>query len=245
MAPAMLDELVARVASAEELLGLTPAQLDSILLACIAGRANSTDPIAAKYVYEDEIVGLYPIGLKTTYQQSTAIDSALMEAWQRLLSSGLIMQAPGQAPRMMTLTAKGRTAADAVKFEQIMVRQMLRREMLHVELQQSVYDNFASGNYDTAVRDAFVQVEIAVREDAKLPATLVGVKLMREAFNPNTGKLTDMSLPVSERERMADLFAGAIGTFKNPLSHRKVGNTDPTPVIEELLFASRLLRFVR
>jgi uncharacterized protein (TIGR02391 family) len=108
-----------------------------------------------------------------------------------------------------------------------------------------VYDNFASGNYDTSVRDAFIQVEIAVRETAKLPATLVGVKLMREAFNPNTGKLTDMALSMAERERMADLFAGAIGTFKNPLSHRAVGNTDPAPVIEELLFASRLLRFLR
>ena len=103
---------------------------------------------------------------------------------------------------------------------------------------------FASGNYDTSVRDAFIQVEIAVRETAKLPATLVGVKLMREAFNPTTGKLTDMALSMAERERMADLFAGAIGTFKNPLSHRAVGNTDPAPVIEELLLASRLLRFL-
>ncbi|MHB8884418.1 MAG: TIGR02391 family protein [Methylovirgula sp.] len=171
-----------------------------------------------------------------------------MEAWQRLLSSGLIMQAPGQAPRMMTLTARGRDVVGSVKFEEIVVsvvRQTLRREMLHAELRGSVYDNFASGNYGTSVRDAFVRVEIAVRETANLSATLVGVKLMREAFNPNTGKLTDMALPMSERERMADLFCGAIGTFKNPLSHRKVGNTDPASVIEELLFASRLLRFLR
>ena len=242
----MLDELVARLPSAEALLALTPSQLDGVLLVCIAGRANNTDPIAAKHVYEDKIVGLYPVGVKSTYQQRTAVDGALMEAWQRLLASGLIMQAPGQAPRMMTLTARGRAAAaESASYEEIVVRQTLRREMLHANLQGAVYDNFASGNYDTAVRDAFVQVEIAVRETAKLPATLVGVKLMREALNPNTGKLTDMVLPMSERERMADLFAGAIGTFKNPLSHRKVGNTDPAPVIEELLLASRLLRFVR
>ena len=146
---------------------------------------------------------------------------------------------------MMTLTTKGREAAGSIKFGEITVRQMLRREMLHSDLRGSVYDNFASGNYDTSILDAFVQVEIAVREAAKLPATLVGVKLMREAFNPNTEKLTDMAIPMSERERMADLFAGAIGTFKNPLSHRKVGNADPAPVIEELLFASRLIRFVK
>lgn len=241
----MLDELVVRVSSTEALLGLSQTQLDGLLLSCIASRANNADPIASKFVYEDEIVGLYPVGIGTTYQQKMAVDSALMESWQRLQSGGLIMQAPGQAPRVMTLSAKGRVAADGANFEEIAVRQMLRREMLHAELQGAVYENFASGNYDTAVRDAFVQVEIAVREEARLAAALVGVKLMREAFNPSTGKLTDMTLPVSERERIADLFAGAIGTFKNPLSHRKVGNTDPAPVIEELLFASRLLRFVR
>jgi uncharacterized protein (TIGR02391 family) len=245
MLQAMLNELVARVPSPGDLLDFSPTQLDGVLLSCIAGRANNTDPIASKFVYEDEIVGLYPIGVRATYQQRTAIDNALMEAWQRLLSSGLIMQAPGQAPRMITLSARGRVAAAGVNFQEIAVRQMLRRELLHPELQGAVYDNFASGNYDTAVRGAFVQVEIAIREEAKLAATLVGVKLMREAFNPNTGSLTDTTLPMAERERMADLFAGAIGTFKNPLSHRKVGNTDPAPVIEELLFASRLLRFVR
>lgn len=199
----MLDELVARIPSAEELLTFSPSQLDGVLLMCIAGWANSTDPIVAKYVYEDEIVGLYPVGVKATYQQRIAIDSVLMEAWQRLLQSGL----PGQAPRMMTLTERGRDAVGSVKFEEIVVRQMLRREMLHAELRGSVYDNFASGNYDTSVRDAFVQVEIVVRETANLSATLVGVKLMREAFNPNTGKLTDMALPMSERERMADCSA--------------------------------------
>ena len=74
----MLDELVARVPAPEELLALTPSQLDGVLLTCIAGRANSTDPIAAKYVYEDEIVGLYPVGVKATYQQRIAIDIALI-----------------------------------------------------------------------------------------------------------------------------------------------------------------------
>ena len=56
--------------------------------------------------------------------------------------------------------------------------------------------NFASGNYDTAVRDAFVEVEIAVRAADQLPASLVAVKLMREAFNSNNGKLTDQALPM-------------------------------------------------
>jgi hypothetical protein len=104
----MLDELVSRVTSPGELLERSQPQLDRILLNCIAGRANNADPIASKFVYEDEIVGLYPVGMGTTYQQRVAVDHALMESWQRLQSGGSIMRAPGQAPRMMTLSAKGR-----------------------------------------------------------------------------------------------------------------------------------------
>jgi len=76
-------------------------------------------------------------------------------------------------------------------------------------------------------------------------AVEIGVRLMRAAFNPTNGPLTKTSLPIAERERMADPFAGAIGTFKNPHSHRVVGNDNPEPVIEELMIASRLLRFIR
>jgi hypothetical protein len=44
---------------------------------------------------------------------------------------------------MMTLTAKVREAAGSVEFEEITMRQMLRRELLHSDLQGSVYENFA------------------------------------------------------------------------------------------------------
>jgi hypothetical protein len=41
---------------------------------------------------------------------------------------------------------------------------------------------------------------------------------------------------------MPDLFAGAIGVFKNPLSHREVGNSDPIPVIEHLSLRKAVLQ---
>ncbi len=122
---------------------------------------------------------------------------------------------------------------------------MLRREILHPDLRAAVYDNFAAGHYDTAVLEAFKLVEVAVRTAAGLSSSLVGVKLMRQAFDPQSGPLTDRNMPRGEQDRMPDLFAGVIGVFKNPLSHRQVGNNDPIPVIEELMLASRLLRFVK
>ena len=46
---------------------------------------------------------------------------------------------------------------------------------------------------------------------------------MRTAFNPTSGPLTNMDLPYPERERIADLFAGSVGIFKNPLESAAVG----------------------
>jgi hypothetical protein len=138
----MLDELMARLPSVDDLLSLAAPQLDGILLKCIAQRATSTDPIAAKYVFEDEIVGLYPIGVNARFPEQHG------RKWRPHgnLASTVIRgtnNATGQAARMMTLTAKVREAAGSVEFEEITMRQMLRRELLHSDLQGSVYENFA------------------------------------------------------------------------------------------------------
>ena len=54
------------------------------------------------------------------------------------------------------------------------------------------------------------------------PGKSLGTDLMREAFDAKRGSLTDNSLSVAEREAWAHVFAGAIGLFKNPMSHRDV-----------------------
>lgn len=107
---------------------------------------------------------------------------------------------------------------------------------------------FLRGEYDTAVFQAFREVEVAVRHSGKFPADAVGVKLMRDAFRPAqgtnpAGPLTDSALPVAEQEGMMNLFAGAIGLYKNPQSHRNVP-TDPMDAAEVIIFASHLLRLV-
>jgi hypothetical protein len=66
---------------------------------------------------------------------------------------------------------------------------------------------------------------------------------MRRAFAPTGGPLTDESVEGGERQARADLFSGAIGSFKNPHSHRRV-DAVADGTIELLLFASHLLRLV-
>jgi uncharacterized protein (TIGR02391 family) len=95
-----------------------------------------------------------------------------------------------------------------------------------------------------AVRDAFITVEVTVRDAGGYANEDVGVDLMRTTFNPKTGKLTDLSLHEREREGYSHIFAGVMGAFKNPHSHRKLVVTDPLMAIDQLLLASHLLRIV-
>jgi len=67
---------------------------------------------------------------------------------------------------------------------------------------------------------------------------------MRTAFDVINGPLTDKTALTSEKQAISDLFAGSIGSFKNPTSHRDIDYNNPSEVAEIILFANYLLRFL-
>jgi hypothetical protein len=67
---------------------------------------------------------------------------------------------------------------------------------------------------------------------------------MRKALNPSSGALADPTMHRSEAQALADLFAGAVGMFKNPPSHRRVDYASPTEAVETVLLADLLLRLL-
>lgn len=117
---------------------------------------------------------------------------------------------------------------------------------LHPSL-EPVRTQFLLGEYELAAFRAMREVEIRVRELGGFDADRVGVPLMRDAFATkagNLGPLMDDELEGGEREGVQHLFAGAIATFKNPLSHRQVDYDDPTEASEVVLLADLLMRLI-
>ena len=83
-----------------------------------------------------------------------------------------------------------------------------------------------------------------MREAAGLTKADLGVSLMRKAFDVENGPLTDLSAERAERQARSDLFAGSIGSYKNPQSHRDVDLDDPIEATEIVMLANHLLRIV-
>ena len=142
------------------------------------------------------------------------------------------------------ISRKGKELKNATDFKKYHFGNLLPRENLSPTLLQKVRPVFIRGDYETAVLLAFREVEIRIRNASNL-TNLHGVALVRKAFDPNSGPLTDFSLPESEREAMAHLFAGAIGLFKNPISHRNIDFDNPNEVAELILFSNYLLRLIK
>ena len=91
---------------------------------------------------------------------------------------------------------------------------------------------------------AFRAVEESARKAGGFADTDGGTDLMRRAFDTSKGPLTNTQDPAAEREALAHLFAGAIGSYKNPHSHRTVAIKDVAVAREMVVLASHLLRIV-
>jgi uncharacterized protein (TIGR02391 family) len=118
------------------------------------------------------------------------------------------------------------------------------RESLHPSIAERAWISLARGEFDAAVLFAFRAVEEAVREAGGFDATVVGTDLMRRAFDSRKGPLSHPTQPEAEREALAHLFAGAIGSYKNPHSHRTVQIANASEAQEQVMLASHLLRIV-
>src|SRR5579863_7778065 len=99
---------------------------------------------------------------------------------------------------------------------------MFPKDALHPKISNTVWMALMRQEFDVAVFHAMKAVEVAVRDASGLGKELIGTKLMRAAFAPQGGPLTDEDFEPGEKTARMELFAGAIGSYKNPHSHRDV-----------------------
>lgn len=170
------------------------------------------------------------------------IAKVISEAWVWLEKEGLIAPAPAQTGDWIFITRRGHKFRQTADVRNYKAASLLPDKTLDPKLASKVQPPFLRGDYDTAVFEAFKEVEVRVRALAPEHKTELGVNLMRKAFHPENGPLTDNTQVIGERQAISDLFAGAIGSFKNPSSHRDVDFSDLAEVAELIMFADQLIR---
>ena len=177
-------------------------------------------------------------------EEYKTLAAIITESWIWLENELMLAPTPGKERQWLYVTEKGKKLASESNITRYRAAQIIPPNSLDPILATKVMPLFIRGDYDIAVFQAFKEVEIRVRTAASLPTELVGVDLMRTAFNLDEGVLTDYSQPRAEREATSHLFAGAIGLFKNPSSHRDVDWEDPGACAELIYLANHLLRIV-
>jgi len=168
----------------------------------------------------------------------------LMEGWMWLEKENFLAPKPGEQGDWAFITRKGRRILEEQNFDTYKRASLLPSDNLDPVLVRKVKPSFIRGDYETAIFQSFKEVEVRVRKKSGSSSTEIGVNLMRKAFKVGDGPLSDKNLPPAEQEAMMSLFAGAVGLYKNPSSHRDVDFSDPGEAVDIIHTANNLLKIV-
>ena len=252
----IFNKLFEILPDAEHLLSLEPEELAGPLLLSLLS-LNGTQPMRPEGIISFSAMSSVLKNMSDSKKKDLDLNYpvecyndvvfALMEAWQCLVCGGLAATNPtsqsADTIRTYFVTRRGKKINTLENFEAYRKTNLLPTQQLHSVIAQKVQSLFLRGDYDTAVFQAFKEVEIAVRKAGHYNDTDIGVALMRKAFNVDDGNLTAPNQQSAEKQARSDLFAGAIGSYKSPGSHRDVEIT-AEEAAEVIILASHLLRIV-
>jgi uncharacterized protein (TIGR02391 family) len=231
------------VPSAEALVSMSPEDVGIVILKHLLSK-----PLygrAEKYKRGNFLVSSATPAREYPAQFFDRVNEALAGGWAWLEREGALLPDPDNQDRdWMIISNRGKQMLDPEKLKAFKYAANFPAAKLHPAISPSTFSHFMKGEYDTAVFAAFREVEVAVRKAGAFPDSTLGTDLMRQAFKEQVGPLTDSSDVISEQQAIQHLFAGAIGTFKNPSSHRSGVINTPDRAISLVQLADLLLRIV-
>jgi uncharacterized protein (TIGR02391 family) len=247
-----MRELHATIPDPDAVIALEPEELAGILIRLIQRRELQTSPNGMFHpgnMLSEAMQDGDPSRGHSGYPREKwqEIGVALSEAFAWLEGQGLIIPPPdgtnGRAGWRI-LSRRARRLKTEEDFRQFELARRLNRDLMHPTIAEKVWLAFVRGELAEAAFTAMRSVEIAVRKAAGFADGDHGVQMIRRAFHKDIGPLRDPNQEEAEREALMHLFAGTIGSYKNPHSHRKVALNDPVVALEIVTLASHLLRIV-
>jgi uncharacterized protein (TIGR02391 family) len=210
-----MPKLIELFPDSEVLCALEPDELGLRLLPLLVNwREQHMSHLCLRSVLEVWIGGRYPG--EYTGTQRIGVEIAVREAWAWLEGSALLVVTTEyqEDNGFCLLSRRAQKLAKEPDARRAFTARRVPKETLHQNIREDVWALYHRGKFDTAVFEAMKAVEVAVRAAVTLPSHLIGVALMRKAFDPKNGPLTDTDAEEGEREARSALFAGAIGSYK-------------------------------
>ena len=214
----------------EELAGLALELLNS-------SGSNSPSRLHPTSFTSPETLGAFDLPIR----EQVAL--VMAEGWHWLVQEGLIAPKPGDTSGWHFITRRGQKIRNRTELAAYVNAVILPRKLLHPAIANACWSAFLRGEYDTAVFQAYKEMEVKIREAAGAKPDDIGVPMARKAFHPQSGPLVDLAATEGEREALMHLIAGALGSYKNPHSHRKV-ILGAVEAVEMIMLASHLYKIV-
>ena len=120
---------------------------------------------------------------------------------------------------------------------------LMPESYIHPVIVKKCFSLLKSGEFDSAVMQAFKAIEIMTREKIGATPDVFGERLLKKAFNPDDGILTDRKLPKSEQNALLNYITGAFSFYRNSSSHRDV-ELDFVTTFDRIAVASDLLKII-